>query len=282
MSRISAINRCGQRTICGLLIVCLAGTLSLQNLQAQTPATIHNFHRANLPPGTVGQGQILRDRSLLNHFQAVEINVPAQAFVALAVDGRFERPQRGSVKAGLLVGQVYRVQISNIPFYEGLEVYPTIEIVNRLHPPAGQEFHFPVPIHFTQEDLELALDNQFVTRVVALENPREATPIADDPKDQRYFDVAPHEDPLLVADQRGKPMAITRMGSRIPDYDAVSNAFLFGMPPLLKFIPDANPAESKPAVNPEAAIDRQQRNVPRLPIGQPNFHNVLIPSGPRR
>ena len=40
-------------------------------------------------------------------------------------------------KAGLLIGSVYRLRVTSIPLAEGLEVFPTIEVIDRLYAPLG-------------------------------------------------------------------------------------------------------------------------------------------------
>jgi hypothetical protein len=157
--------------------------------------------------------------------------------VALAVDGRFDEP-RPSPAAGLLIGAVYRLRVTQIPFRPGLEVFPTIEMINRLYPPRGQERRFSVPIEFTQEDLELALDGKFVTRVVYLEDPQNAAPMGQEEQSQNWFEIKPGQDPLVVADALGRPMAIVRIGGRLPlAGEAPDPEFFYGCPPWIKFAP---------------------------------------------
>ena len=109
-------------------------------------------------------------------------------------------------------------------------------MVNRLYPPAGLETRFPLPIEITQQDIESALAGKFVTRVIYLENPEDALPVAQRGNEQRWFEVQPHEDPLEVADHLGRPMAILRMGGRVPDERTGPDAaFLYGSPPVLRF-----------------------------------------------
>ena len=136
--------------------------------------------------------------------------------VSLAIDGHFEPPQPCPVTVGMLIGCAYRIKVVGIPLNEGQEVYPTIEVINRLYPPAGQAARFPIPIELTRQELEMALNGRYVTRVIYLEDPATALPRAEDPKHQRYFDVRTDQDPVEVADQLGRPMAILRMGSRLP------------------------------------------------------------------
>jgi hypothetical protein len=245
-----------------LLAALLMQTASAPLATAQFPSA-HYFHSANLPPGTVGQGQLLRGGPLPGYFQPVEIRVPKGVLLALAENGHFGTTEEGSVTVGMQIGQVYRVKVANIPFYEGLEVYPSIEVINRLYPPPGQARRFPIPVQITAEELELALNGNFVTRVIYLEDKETALPQREDPERQSYFEVRSDQDPLEIADRLGKPMAILRMGSRIPDRDAVSGKFTFGMPPLLRFPALPETVSTPPAGSP---VQREARHYPRLPL----------------
>ena len=112
----------------------------------------HYFYRADMPPGSIGAVQLMRGGPLPGYPQVVEISAPEGAEIALASDGLFEPPQAAPLKVGLLVGHVYRLQVTRIPFHEGREVFPSIEIINRLYARPGSETRFPVPIQLTQED----------------------------------------------------------------------------------------------------------------------------------
>jgi uncharacterized repeat protein (TIGR01451 family) len=130
-----------------------------------------------------------------------------------------------------MVGHVYRFRVSNIPRSQQEELYPSIEVLDRLHPPAEYKNHFAIPVSITQEDLETALAGSMVVRVIYLENPHHAFPEREG-DEQRSLDVLPSEDPLLVADQIGRPMAILRLGSRVPVTGDVDDGFLFHSPPV--------------------------------------------------
>ena len=41
-------------------------------------------------------------------------------------------------QAGLLVGRVYRLKISNMPDFPGVEFFPSIELIDRLHLKPGE------------------------------------------------------------------------------------------------------------------------------------------------
>ncbi len=201
---------------------------------AETP--VHFLHNGVLATGSIGAMQLQRGGPLPGYYQPVEIHVPGGAAVSLACDGQFVDPQPGAVKAAMLVGSVYRFRVTGIPQRPGEEVYPTIEIINRLYPPIGEELKFPVPIELTQEDLQLALDGKFITRVIYLEDPRAAYAQQEDPKTQYTVEVSPRQDPLVMADRLGRPMAILRIGGRLPENVSQPDAeFLYHSPPLLRF-----------------------------------------------
>ena len=64
----------------------------------------------------------------------------------------------------------------------------------------------------------MALNGKFVTRVIYLEDPLNAVPVATGAdKPQSFFEVRPTDDPLAIADQLGRPVAILRLGGRLPE-----------------------------------------------------------------
>jgi hypothetical protein len=227
---------------------------------------VHYFHSSRMPPGVVGQAQLHRGGPLQGYFQPVEIQGPQGTHVSVAVAGRFEPSEPAPALVGMLIGQVYRLRITRIPRNEGMEVYPTIEVINRLYPPPGLENHFPIPVQLTLEELEIALSGRLVTRVIYLEDPNQALPVRDDPHRQRYFELPATENPLQVADRLGRPVAILHMGSRTPEIDALSQRFLFACPPLLKLKkPDRLP-------DPRSGLEEQLPPIPRIMSGTGGFH----------
>jgi hypothetical protein len=231
-------------------IVCLA---ALSVASAQQPP-VHFWHPVGLPPGAIGARQLTRGGPLPGFFQPVQIKAPQGVLISLAEEGRFSPPQPTPATVGLLVGAVYRLCAINLPFREGVEVYPTIEVIDRLYAPPGQEARFPVQIELAREDLELAAAGKFVTRVIYVENVGAALPAQDVKAQPNWFDVPPGSDPLVVADTLGRPMAIVRIGGRVPDLATGPDAaFLFGCPPVLRIPPRPTvPGERIPAPVPQA------------------------------
>jgi uncharacterized repeat protein (TIGR01451 family) len=238
-------------------------------LPAQQPP-VHFLHPAGMPPGVIGNQQLQRGGPLPGYFQPVEIKTPEGVRVALAEEGRFGEPQNAPFRVGFLIGQVYRLRLMNLPLQPGVEVFPTIEVIDRIYAPRGQELRFPLIIEIGPDDLQAALSGKFVTRVVYLEDPDKALPVQEAGKEQDWFDVAPGTDPLAVADALGRPVAIVRMGARVPERaDAIDMAFLYGCPPWIKFAPrHASPVEKPPRTGKPGASDTTPRDSsgPQVPL----------------
>jgi hypothetical protein len=215
-----------------LIVAALVGSMPAATSQAKDPP-VHYNHAGIMPPGAIGSQQLLRGGPLPGYFQPVEIKAPAGAMISIAVAGQFDDPRPAPLKAGMLIGSVYRLRITSIPQQEGLEVFPTIEVIDRLYPPIGQQYRFPILIELAQDELEMALDGKFVTRVVYLEEPEAALPVAQKADDQVCFEAAEGENPLEVADSLGRPVAILRMGGRLPDPGGPDETFMYGSPPLV-------------------------------------------------
>ncbi|MBN2023709.1 MAG: hypothetical protein JW809_13060 [Pirellulales bacterium] len=234
------------------MAVLVLGCLCLaQMAQAQQPE-VHYLHQGVMPPGAIGGLQLQRGGPLHGFFQPVEIKAPTGASVSLASDGQFQPSAPAPLRVGLLIGQVYRLRVTNIPLAPGLEVFPTIEVIDRLYAPADQTWRFAIAIELTAEDLRLAADGKFVTRVIYLEDPFRAVPIAEDTHGQPWFEAKPGDDPLAVADGLGRPVAILRIGARVPESGQGSDEqFLFGCPPFeADPIPPALPAPPSGAAAP--------------------------------
>jgi len=115
----------------------------------------------------------------------------------------------------LTPGHTYRLRLANMAEFPHAELYPSIEILDRLHPPVGQENQYPIPIPFSKDDIRHALSGRLVTRVIYLEQPQRAQQL--DPLNRNIPQaVPPSETVLQEADRLGRPMIIVRMGSRRP------------------------------------------------------------------
>jgi hypothetical protein len=183
---------------------------------AQQPP-VHWLHAGVMPPGAIGNLRHLRGGPVSGYFQPVRIRAPEGARISLAEEGGLNDLQSSNVLVGMLIGPVYRLQVSGVGPHQDQTVYPTIEVVDRLYPPANLATRYPIPIELTADELDMATQGMFVTRVIYLENPNEALPVNEKPSDEQQWVEAPHgADPLVVADEMGRPVAILRIGGRVP------------------------------------------------------------------
>ena len=104
-------------------------------------------------------------------------------------------------------------------------------------------------------------------RVVYLEPPQTALPFPDDPRRQRYFEARPGQDPLEVADGLGRPLAIVRIGSRVPDWDQQTGRFLFQSPPWVRLPQWEEPTEGPPEQAPQEETPGRVVEGSPLPAG---------------
>jgi hypothetical protein len=166
----------------------------------------------------------------LGYYQPVAFAGPIGVRFALPQSGAFVEPAE-SLHAGLMVGAVYRFQITSIPGAEGAELYPTIEIIDRTYPPPGLATRYPIQVTLDQDDFDSALDGRLVTRVIFLEDPQTASALAQTPLTSRPLEIAEYQDALETADRFGRPVAIVRIGSVAPPRaPALMPRFFFGYP----------------------------------------------------
>lgn len=209
------IQHCGHL----LLTSCLA-LMSLPAVgQEPLPKRYFPLNTPLPPPGRAGDWAARAAHGSPMRFQPVEIQLPGSGQVTWYSAGPADaRVTPSPSMAGLLLGPVYRVKLSDIEDYPGMELYPTIELVDRLHPPAGRTAEFPVIIPFTAEELELAEQGQLITKIIYLEQPNRASlQSVGRGKALAPVRVGTRENPLEVADLAGRPLAIVRLGGRVPD-----------------------------------------------------------------
>jgi len=203
--------RCGWQMAALFLLLALAAG----DLAAQTPSPAY---RPTMPAC----------------LQPVEFIGPPGTQLSVAAQGAFLEPQPLPQVVSLLVGPLYRLRITGLAAEAGREVFPTVELLDRMCPPPGQDLRFPIPIELTEDDLRLALSGHFVTRVIYVEDPAMALQAVADPEHPSWFDIGPGLDPLQEAKHHGRPIAILRLGGRLPDDSRGPDMhFLAGCPPLV-------------------------------------------------
>lgn len=205
---------------------------------AQGPTSNRYFPlNQNTAPGVASQWSTAARRNLACGPQWIRVELPGsggQVAFYTQPDGTATTLAAPAV-AAVHVGSVYRFKISDMADRPGVELYPTVELLDRLHPPRGRETEFPVPIAFTEQEIEYAIEGRLVTKVIYLEQPNRAAPVRNTTAERTHF-AEPRENILVRADIAGRPMAIVRLGARVPDRHAPEPGF-FGTGAPIQFLP---------------------------------------------
>lgn len=234
--------------LCGLLAI---SALALG--QEPGPRKYFPLNTPLPPPGRAGVWAGRLGKTTPIKFQQVQIQLPDAGQVTW-YEGT---PDRGvtmpaPAMAGLLVGPVYRLKLSELTDFPGVELFPSIEMVDRLHPPTGRETQFPVIVPFTTEEIQAATLGALVTKVIYLEQPNRAAPVtAERGKAIPAIRVNPHENVLEVADVHGRPLAIVRLGGRVPDTNRPEPGFFGTGAPIQILAPKATTDDVITVPNPK-------------------------------
>jgi len=118
---------------------------------------------------------------------------------------------------GFRPGYVYRLELANLPFRPGQTLYPEIEVRGSLVMRPGMKYmDYPIPLTFTSEDLERAVNGVAITKVISLEDPEKAVPAearADAPIE---ITTDSEDEAVKAATSSGRLVAIVRFGDRAP------------------------------------------------------------------
>jgi len=147
-----------------------------RNIPRPSPRQYHPFD-AKMPVGANAFYAAQVRPPCPDDFQFVQFQVEGGGRARVYAYGPDEPvPASEDNRIGLAVGRVYRAVISDMPDFPGVELYPTVEIVDRTVPPPGREAEFPAPIRFSTEEIEIALSGRLVTKVLHVETPQFAAP----------------------------------------------------------------------------------------------------------
>ena len=176
----------------------------------------HKLLNSKMPPGIVSQQKLMGNARLVGHTQPVRIIAPDGSRVAIVADGATTEANYSRVTVGVKAGLLYRFRVDFVDGETPRTVYPSVEIVDRLYTPKGLENQFPVPVVINENDLAQASGGKMITKVVYLERGDSTVPRRPVETEQPWFDVTGAQDPLHVATNLGRPLAILRIGSRVP------------------------------------------------------------------
>ncbi len=108
---------------------------------------------------------------------------------------------------------IYRLKLTNLPDRPGIELYPTLEVAPVTPRTDSYLAHAPIPVQFTDEDLDQILSGNFVTKVIYLPDPEFQELALAGVETLVSTRLDPGVDPIAEADRRGSIMAILRVGN---------------------------------------------------------------------
>jgi len=170
---------------------------------------------------------------------------------------------------GARPGYIYQFRLSNLPQGKDVAIYPTIEVIGTLRlPPPLNGLQFPAPVVITEQDVEQVLAGAYITKLVVLENPDRAAPVATTADNPLETVVPPERNLLEEAWTLGRPMLVVRIGHRQLGFEEISaraipNTLLLpgsmglGMPP----VPPNVPYKCFPVTDPIHGLDWQEEEV---------------------
>jgi uncharacterized repeat protein (TIGR01451 family) len=153
---------------------------------------------------------------------------------------QFDRP----ATVGIRPGYHYRFALSNIPGNRAARLFPSLEVHGSLQVPRHLDpVKHPVPLVFTEDDLNRALEGKFICKAICLEDPDKADPLATKPLQLLESAVGSEKEAIEAARGKGRLLVILRFGEReyttqellrenLPNTILLPGQASIGMPPL--------------------------------------------------
>ena len=130
---------------------------------------------------------------------------------------------------GLRPGYSYRVALSNVPGYPGRVFYPSLEVRASLHLGGRlRNADFYAALNFSEEDLARVASGALVRKVIVLEHPDDALPLASRTNEPLEIRVPAGRDPLAEAHEHGQPLVLVQLGQRELTADELAYAGISG------------------------------------------------------
>ncbi len=224
-----------------VLILLSTASVSYSQRSAVGVPPVHYNSAGVRSPGFLGQQRLHMGGPVQGYYQPVLLYGPRGVKISMTYQGEFTPLKPMPNVVGLLIGQVYRFRITNFPILDaqGAELYPTLEVIDRIYAPQRKEVQNPIVVEISLEDIKEALRGNLVTRVIYLEDPNNPIPTVNPPnKYQSTFDIPSDADPVAVADTMGRPVAVLRLGGRAPirtPEGLLSDEFQFGSPSFIDY-----------------------------------------------
>lgn len=118
-------------------------------------------------------------------------------------------------KLGFRPGYAYRLAVFDLPnlprqvFCPTLEIHGTLALV-----PKARNADFPAHINFSEDEFGRVMAGSFVKKVITLERPDQAIPVASKADRPLEVPVQGTRDPYVEATERGQPLIVLQLGQR--------------------------------------------------------------------
>lgn len=213
-------------TLVGALAVGQALTAQPVPVPSQGPAGATAGFGAATPGGPLGAPRAMPGPDLLQPgmgapvpapLVAAKFVVPKDVRVTAFPGTPLSRIYDAPALMGLRPGYSYRFELSNLPYHPGKTLYPEVEVRATLVPRPGMKYmDYPLPLVFSQADIEKALKGAVVTKVIYLEDPEKALPAEVNPNAPVEMPDATDEAAIKAARDNGRLMAVVRLGNLKP------------------------------------------------------------------
>jgi len=126
-------------------------------------------------------------------------------------------------------GYIYRLELSGLPGRPGVSLFPTLEVRGTLlmkkpHSAAA----YAAPVVLNEDDIAQALSGALVTKVIYLEDPEKAIPLATTPDLPLETEIAANRDPLAESRDLGRPVLVVRLGQRLWSQEEMAHQIIPG------------------------------------------------------
>ncbi|MBN1855098.1 MAG: hypothetical protein JW829_20360 [Pirellulales bacterium] len=178
-------------------------------------------------------------------------------------------------------GAIYRLKLTNLPGPNraGIELYPTLEVGPVTPRTDAYLAHAPIPVQFTEEDIDQVLSGNYVTKVIYLPDPEFQELALSGVETLVSMRLDPGVDPIDEADRRGSILAIVRIGNK--DFELPSDTTMMGgqvMP--VQYTEEVYEEGLEGMGYPNGAIE-MNGGMPGMPHGMPTagFQPSVAPPG---
>jgi hypothetical protein len=125
-----------------------------------------------------------------------------------------DRPLEAPASYNFAQAAIYRLKLTDIPDYPGVDLYPTLEVVPANHRAMTFLAHSSVPVSFTAEDFRMVSSGNYVVKVIYLPDPQyQDIAVGGGLGELISTQLEPGLDPIAEASKRGCILLIARLGN---------------------------------------------------------------------